>query len=80
MDTALVRPVANSFARALVAEPGATLDPNRARAQRWICASGEVTAGPAPKGLVWIDLSISPEGWLVADTLKEAAPEKVLTV
>lgn len=33
MDTALVRPVANSFARALVAEPGATLDPSRARAQ-----------------------------------------------
>lgn len=43
-------------------------------------ASGEVTAGPAPKGLVWIDLSVSPEGWLVADTLKEADPEKVLSV
>lgn len=33
-------------------------------------AAGEVMGGPAPKGLVWVELSVSPEGWLVADTLK----------
>jgi cytochrome b6-f complex iron-sulfur subunit len=33
-------------------------------------AEGNVTGGPAPKGLVWVDLSVSPEGFLVADTLK----------
>lgn len=34
-------------------------------------ASGAVTGGPAPKGLVWVELTVSPEGWLVADTLKD---------
>ncbi len=34
-------------------------------------ANGLVTGGPAPKGLIWADLSVSPEGSLVADTLKE---------
>ena len=34
---------------------------------------GKVKGGPAPKGLVWVELSVSPEGWLVADTLKEVA-------
>lgn len=33
MDTALVRPVPDSFSRALVGEPGAALDPDRARRQ-----------------------------------------------
>lgn len=32
---------------------------------------GNVKGGPAPKGLMWIELSVSPEGSLVADTLKE---------
>jgi len=36
-------------------------------------ANGLVTGGPAPKGLVWADLSVSPEGGLIADTLKEVA-------
>jgi len=35
--------------------------------------NGLVTGGPAPKGLVWADLSVSPEGGLIADTLKEVA-------
>ncbi len=34
-------------------------------------ADGSVTGGPAPKGLVWVELSVSPEGKLIADTLKE---------
>lgn len=40
---------------------------------------GKLTAGPAPKGLVWVELQVSPEGWLVADTLKEVAAGTVLT-
>ncbi len=31
---------------------------------------GYVEGGPAPKGLVWVELSLSPEGQLMADTLK----------
>lgn len=34
-------------------------------------ADGSVTGGPAPRALRWTELSVSPEGWLVADTLKE---------
>lgn len=34
-------------------------------------ALGKLTGGPAPRGLLWIELRVSPEGWLVADTLKE---------
>ncbi len=33
-------------------------------------AVGNLTGGPAPKGLVWVGLSLSPEGWLIADTLE----------
>lgn len=39
---------------------------------------GSVKGGPAPKGLVWLELSVSPEGWLVADTLKETKHSAVL--
>jgi nitrite reductase/ring-hydroxylating ferredoxin subunit len=35
---------------------------------------GLVQGGPAPKGLVWVELSMSPEGQLMADTLKEIPP------
>ena len=35
---------------------------------------GSVKGGPAPKGLMWVELSISPEGQLIADTLKEVKP------
>lgn len=41
---------------------------------------GKVIGGPAPKGLVWVELSISPEGYLIADTLKEAASGSKLSV
>jgi len=40
--------------------------------------NGEVIGGPAPKGLVWLDLSMSPEGWIVADTLSDVDPKTVL--
>ena len=42
--------------------------------------SGRVMAGPAPKGLIWLDLELSPEGQLIADTLGEVSPETVLIV
>lgn len=38
---------------------------------------GNVTGGPAPKGLVWVELGISPERQLVADTLKEVPAETI---
>lgn len=41
---------------------------------------GNVRSGPAPKGLVWVELSISPEGQLVADTLKPVARGTKLAV
>ena len=42
-------------------------------------AAGNVKGGPAPKGLVWVELGVSPEGWLVADTLKAVRHGTVLT-
>ena len=33
-------------------------------------AQGGVRGGPAPKALAWVELVVSPEGWLVADTLR----------
>lgn len=41
---------------------------------------GNVQGGPAPKGLVWLELSVSPEGFLVADTLKDTTRGSVLRV
>ncbi len=41
---------------------------------------GKVKSGPAPKGLVWIDLSVSPSGKLVADMLQEVEVGSVLKV
>ncbi len=41
-------------------------------------ADGAVLGGPAPKGLMWVELTVSPEGWLVADTLKEVELGKTL--
>ena len=32
---------------------------------------GRIRGGPAPKGLVWVELGVSPEGQLTAETLKE---------
>lgn len=41
---------------------------------------GNVTGGPAPRGLVWVELSLSPEGQLIADTLKEVKAGTVFPV
>ena len=43
-------------------------------------ADGEVLGGPAPRGLVWLELSLSPEGQLVADTLQEVPRGTVFEV
>ena len=40
-------------------------------------AEGTVMGGPAPKALAWLELSVSPEGQLIADTLKETPQGKV---
>ncbi|MFQ5429803.1 MAG: ubiquinol-cytochrome c reductase iron-sulfur subunit [Phycisphaerae bacterium] len=34
---------------------------------------GAVQSGPAPRALPWVQLAVSPEGQLTADTLKEVA-------
>ncbi len=39
---------------------------------------GNLTGGPAPKGLVSVELAVSPEGQLVADTLQEVPRGTVL--
>ncbi len=41
---------------------------------------GRVKGGPAPKGLVWIELSMSPEGQLIAETLKPVLAETMFEV
>ena len=41
-------------------------------------AEGHVTAGPAPKALVWVQLGLSPEGQITADTLSDVSPEDYL--
>lgn len=43
-------------------------------------ASGRVTGGPAPRGLVWVEISLSPEGALVANTLREVPRGSVFEV
>ena len=42
--------------------------------------SSKTEGGPAPKALVWVQLTVSPEGWLVADTFKEVKQGTVLVV
>jgi cytochrome b6-f complex iron-sulfur subunit len=42
--------------------------------------NGAVTGGPAPKGLIWAELTVSPEGVLIADTLKETDAGTIFSV
>ncbi len=41
---------------------------------------GNLTGGPSPRGLVPVELTISPEGQLVADTLREVPSDTILSV
>ena len=43
-------------------------------------ATGKVTAGPAPKSLVYLALTVSPDGQLVVDKQEETAQETRLHV
>ncbi len=43
-------------------------------------SGGQVRGGPAPKGLVWVELGVSPEGQLTADKLSEVRPGTIFTV
>jgi nitrite reductase/ring-hydroxylating ferredoxin subunit len=38
-------------------------------------ASGQVTGGPSPRGLVWAEVSLGPDGRLVADLEREVSPD-----
>ncbi len=42
--------------------------------------AGRVKGGPAPKGLVWVELGMSPEGQLIAETLKPVLAETTFEV
>ncbi len=42
--------------------------------------AGKVTAGPAPKPLIYLALSLAPDGQLVVNQQKEVAPDARLTV
>ncbi len=37
--------------------------------------TGAVTGGPSPRGLFWIELSLAPDGRLIADSGREVSPE-----
>lgn len=41
---------------------------------------GRVVAGPAPRALIYLELSLAPGGQLVVDKQKEVGPETRLTV
>lgn len=43
-------------------------------------ADGKVTAGPAPKALIYLELQVSPDGQLLVDKQKEVMPDVRLTV
>ena len=36
---------------------------------------GSVTGGPAPRGLIWVEISMGPDGRLVVDSDREVAPD-----
>ena len=43
-------------------------------------ADGKVMVGPAPKGLNWLAMSVSPDGQIVVDTARSVAAGTRLTV
>jgi cytochrome b6-f complex iron-sulfur subunit len=43
-------------------------------------ADGKVTAGPAPSGLAWLELTVAPDGQLVVDRTKSVRAGKKLVV
>ena len=42
--------------------------------------NGDVSAGPAPRGLIWLQLALNPEGQLVVDKLGEVPVGTVFKV
>lgn len=38
-------------------------------------STGKATGGPSPRGLVWIEISLGPDGRLIADSEREVSPE-----
>jgi len=37
-------------------------------------AAGKVTGGPSPRGLIWNEVSIGPDGRLIVDSKREVSP------
>ena len=37
-------------------------------------ALGHVTGGPAPRGLVWVEVALGPDGRLIVDSKQEVSP------
>ena len=37
--------------------------------------TGAVMGGPSPRGLIWIELSLAPDGRLIADSSREVDPD-----
>lgn len=37
--------------------------------------AGAVTGGPSPRGLLWYELSLAPDGRLIADSSREVTPD-----
>lgn len=42
--------------------------------------TGKVIGGPSPRGLVWVEVSLGPDGRLVVDSQREVSPETRLAV
>ena len=84
-DTALVRPVPGSFARALVGEPGRDLDPERARSQhagyqQMLRSAGytieEVASSEAHPDCVFVEDAAVVVGSIAVITRSGAAPRR----
>ena len=42
--------------------------------------TGKVLGGPSPRGLIWIEISMGPDGRLIADSAVEVSAETRFTV
>lgn len=38
-------------------------------------ATGKVLAGPPPRGLLWVEISLGPDGRLIVDSKREVSPD-----
>jgi len=43
-------------------------------------ATGKVLTGPPPRGLVWVEISLGPDGRLIVDSEREVSPDTRFSV